>query len=274
MSGIRVGTVEGVCQHGDTTTAFSIVGRGPALVLAHGAEADRRMFDDVVPALATAATVITYDQRDCGASTTSRDGYGVEDLADDLVALLDHLELSRADILGQSFGGVIAELVAVRHPSRVDRLVLASTFRAGTSLSELNPEGVARLLALREHGSDRERAELFLTPDFVRTHAEALDAWTRIAPVTTAEQRTRRATAMQRPVELIALGTIVAPTLVVHGTADAIIPLAHARENVKQLADGDLRELDGVGHVSPLQAPDALAGAILDHLARRPRSAT
>lgn len=253
---------------GVTSIAYAVTGTGPPLVLAHGAEADRRMFDTLVPELATTATVIAYDQRDCGGSTTAADEYDLAALADDLVALLDHLGLDRADILGQSLGGVIAQLVATRHPDRVDRVVLASTFRGGASLAVLNPTGFSRLVAARSGGTERARAELFLTPDFVASAPTVLDAWRRIAPTTTADERARRAAAMQRPIEPVELAAIAAPTLVVHGTEDQIVPIEHARENAAAISDAWLAELPGVGHVSPLQAPAELAAAVVDHLAR------
>ncbi len=250
-----------------TTIAYTVTGRGPPLLLAHGAEADQRMFGALVPHLAGAATVITFDQRDCGGSTTGVEHYDLTDLAADVVALVDHLGYGRVDLLGQSLGGAIAQLVAARHGERIARLVLASTFRAGLSLGAIDADAFARLLAVRDGGTERERAELFLTPEHVAAEPSALGAWRAIAPITTPTQRQRRARAIQAPLEPVALESIVVPTLVVHGTADQIVPIEHARANGAALPAGQMVELVGVGHVSPLQAPAALGGVVAGFLA-------
>lgn len=226
------------------------------------------MFAGLVPALSDGFTVITYDQRDCGDSTTFDAVYDLNDLADDVVSLLDRLDLERADLFGQSLGGAIAQLVATRNPERVDRLVLAGTFRAGVSLAAIDPEGFERLLAVRRRADIREAAELFLTASYLEAEPGALDAWKAIAPTTGAEQRARRSAAMQSPIAPVDLTDIAAPTLVVHGVEDQVVPIEHARANAASLAAGHLVELSGVGHAVPLQAPDALATAVLAHLAR------
>jgi pimeloyl-ACP methyl ester carboxylesterase len=72
---------------------------------------------------------------------------------------------------------------------------------------------------------------------------------------------------MQAPLEPVALESIDVPTLVVHGTADRIVPIEHARSNATALPAGALVELAGVGHVSPLQAPAALGAVVAGYLA-------
>ena len=117
--------------------------------------------------------------------------------------------------------------------------------------------------------SDREQAELFLTPEHVAAEPSALPAWRAIAPITTPAQRQRRTAAMQVPLEPISLESIEAPTLVVHGTADRIVPIAHARSNAAAIARADMVELAEVGHVSPLQAPARLAEVVSAFLTSR-----
>jgi pimeloyl-ACP methyl ester carboxylesterase len=130
-------------RSGAVATAYEVSGTGPPILLLHGAEADHRMFGPLVAELAPHAMVVAYDQRDCGATSTSPAGpdvdYGLVDLADDAADLLDGLGVAAAHVVGQSLGGVVARLLALRHPARVDHLVLASTLRAGSSLVDVNP---------------------------------------------------------------------------------------------------------------------------------------
>src|SRR5262245_36623846 len=115
-----------------TTIAFAQSGQGAPIVLLHGAEADHSMFDAFGRLLSQHFTVIAYDQRDSGGTRNPPMPYGLAELADDAANLIAALGHARAHVFGTSLGGAIAQVLAVRHPERVDRLVLASTFRAGT----------------------------------------------------------------------------------------------------------------------------------------------
>jgi 3-oxoadipate enol-lactonase len=75
--------------------------------------------------------VITYDARGLGLSRDSGDAYTLRTVADDAVAILDHLKIGRSHVLGLSFGGMVAQEVAISHPRRVQRLVLAATTPLG-----------------------------------------------------------------------------------------------------------------------------------------------
>jgi 3-oxoadipate enol-lactonase len=154
------------------TITFTQRGEGPPLVLLHGAEADHSMFAVLAEALARRFTVIAYDQRDCGGTDTPAPSYGIADLADDAAALIAALGFSRAHVFGTSFGGIVAQLLADRHPERVDRLMLASTWRAGQSPFDVNPEVVRALIALR--GDPVANAPAIAAYSFPRTISRSI----------------------------------------------------------------------------------------------------
>ena len=133
----------------DTTIAFKRTGDGPPLLLLHGAEADHSQFDAFGALLAPHFTVIAYDQRDSGETRNPPAPYGPAELADDAAALIKALGYERAHVFGTSLGGIIAQMLASRHPDCIDRLVLSSTFRPGTSLATINPEEFPKIAALR-----------------------------------------------------------------------------------------------------------------------------
>src|SRR5690348_11789639 len=136
---------------GDARIAYERAGEGPLLLLMHGAEANRQMFAALVPLLAPHFTVVAYDQRDCGDTEAPPHAATLADLADDAVALIRGLGHERAHVFGSSFGGRVAQALALLHPERVDRLVLASTWPLPETYDALYPEGAARIGALRAH---------------------------------------------------------------------------------------------------------------------------
>jgi 3-oxoadipate enol-lactonase len=239
---------------------FKTSGKGSPLLLLHGAEADHSMFDAFAPYLADDFTVIAYDQRDSGGTTNPPAPYGFEDLADDAAALIAALGYQRAHVFGTSFGGVIAQLLAARHPERIDRLVLSSTFRPGAPLPSINPE-FPRFAELRSRlpGSVREFAEFFFTPAYLAAHPDAVTVFA--GNKRTEEQKARRGAVIPRPVS-VDLGRITAPTLIVVGAEDRLIPPAHTLSLAREIAGATTVTIAGVGHVGTRQDPAAVAAAV------------
>src|SRR5258708_12554694 len=107
----------------------------------------------------------------------------------------------RAHVFGTSLGGVIAQVLAARHPARIDRLVLSSTFRVGAPLMSINPEGFPKFAELRSRLPDtiREFAEYFFPRDYITSHPEALGIFT--GNKRDAGQRQRRRAILSHPSE-------------------------------------------------------------------------
>ena len=136
-------------QTGELRIAFDREGDGPPLVLMHGAEASRQMFAALVPYLSTHFTVISYDQRDCGETEGPERASTLADLANDAQQFIKAAGLERAHVFGSSFGGRVAQALALLHPRSVDHLVLASTWPLPRSYEELCPD--ARRLGESRH---------------------------------------------------------------------------------------------------------------------------
>jgi pimeloyl-ACP methyl ester carboxylesterase len=250
-----------------TSIAFKRSGNGPPLLLLHGAEADHSMFDAFGALLAPHFTVIAYDQRDSGETRNPPSPYGLAELADDAGALIAALGYARAHVFGTSLGGVIAQLLAARHPARIDRLVLSSTFRPGLALSAINPEEFQNFVALRSRlpESVAEFARYFYTPDYLVAHPEVVNRFggTR----RNEEQKQRRAAILTRPVEF-ELSSISSPTLVLAGSEDRLIPKAHTLGLAREIAGAKTAVIAGVGHVGTIQDPAAVAAAVRAFLQR------
>lgn len=256
-----------------TRTAYRARGQGPLLVMIHGAEADSTMFGALMDALATNFSVVAYDQRDSGRTENSDAAYGLADLADDAADLIRKtagpVGESRANVYGTSFGGQIAQVLAARHPEVVDRLILGSTWRVGRPVAEINPEAVQELARLRTD-SRRHAAAIatwFFTQDYLSAHPEVIEMFrgTRRSE----EQQLRRARMLLNP-PLIDFSGISAPTLLMAGTDDRLIPPTATFELANHIASARQVELAGVPHVGAVEAPDRLAQAVRAFLASDP----
>ena len=147
--------------------AYELVGDGRPLVLLPGTFSDRRVWRRVVGSLQRHHRCLLYDPRGTGHTPDPGAPFGVDDLADDVLRLLDEVGWSRADLVGHSLGAATAVTIAGRHPSRVRRLVLldpplgvdpylATVFDHWEALarSDLDDRALARALVLDAFGRD------------------------------------------------------------------------------------------------------------------------
>ncbi len=246
-----------VLQAGAVRIAFEREGRGPPLVLMHGAEASRLMFAALVPHLSAHFTVIAYDQRDCGDTEGPERPSTLADLADDAQQLVEALGLGPVHVLGSSFGGRVAQALALRHPRSVDRLVLGSTWPLPDAYEALCPDA-SQLAALRRRLPDTAEelatwffpeAFLLQRPDLRRVFAQARPESARSA---------RRAATVQTTLDGD-VADIAAPTLVVAGELDRVVPPDVTLAIAARLRAARSARLPGTGHATALQSPELLA---------------
>ncbi|MDQ8728301.1 alpha/beta hydrolase [Bradyrhizobium sp. LHD-71] len=259
MQPVSVVDVRGV------STAFSRRGSGEPVLLIHGAEADRTMFDAFARLLERRFTVIAYDQRDSGATRNPPVPYGLDELAEDAAGLITALGYECVHVFGTSLGGAIAQVLARRHPQLIGRLVLASTFRIDVSPSSVNPGVFSKLAALRAElpGSAAEIACHYYPPEYVASYPEVADRF--CGGSRTEEQRKRRAAILSRPVPGD-LGPIEATTLILVGGADRLIPPDHTIALGQMISKSSVVVMPGIGHVATRQAPEMAAAEVMTFL--------
>ncbi len=242
----------------------------PVLLIAGGAQSMVWWEDDFCARLAGGGRfVVRYDQRDTGRSTTSPAGrptYTAEDLATDPLRVMDALGLPSAHVVGLSIGGGIAQCLAVTCPERVRTLTLMSTSPAGPTGGPALPGPEPRVAATftapdpEPDWTDRE-AVLAYRVQVERPYAGTLgfdEPRVRALAAREIDRTTDMAASMTNHFRLgdawpagAGLADIAAPTLVLHGTADPMFPLAHGQALARLIPDAQLVELDGVGHQQP-----------------------
>jgi 3-oxoadipate enol-lactonase len=239
-------------QAGEVRVAFEHAGQGPALVLMHGAEASRQMFAALVPHLAKHFSVISYDQRDCGDTEGPERAATLTDLANDAHQLIRALGFKRAQAL------------ALLHPRSIDRLVLASTWPLPRPYEELCPDA-RRLAELRQGlpGTAEELATWFFPEDFLRQHPELRRVFANARPASA--RFARRASTVTTTLDS-GVADIVAPTLVLAGELDRVVPPTVTLSMAGRIRGADAVLLPAIGHVTAIQAPEVLAHHILRFL--------
>lgn len=225
--------------------------------------------------------VVRYDHRDTGRSTSYAPGeapYTTEDLADDVVRVLDGYGLDRADLVGMSLGGYLAQLVALKYPGRVRTITLIASERlalADPSMPTMDPAileyhagagdldwsdrdavveyqvGAWRLLSGSAHPFDEEAIREIAGADFDRT--PSLLTTFGHATLGDAEGWVGR------------LDEIEVPVLIIHGTEDPALPYAHALALEAALSKSTLLTLEGTGHELHRADWTAILDAIVRH---------
>ena len=245
----------------------------PAILLIMGAQSSMIWWEkDLCQRLAdNGRFVIRYDNRDVGRSTTYELGhpeYTFEDMADDAVHVLDAYGIEKAHIVGMSMGGMLTQMIALRHPERVSAITLMMTSNFAPDL----PEMEAKVLDFfTENASvDLSDKQAFIAFTVGKWNVLAGRKYPfdekRIARLSGEEWDHANLAASLNNHGLIAGGEsylartseISVPTQVIHGTDDPIIPYEHGVHLANVIPGASLITLEGVGHEIPREVWDVL----------------
>lgn len=230
----------------------------PALVFSNSLGSDLRIWDAMVPLFAEDFRVIRYDTRGHGLSEAPAPPYSVEDLARDVVGLLDALHIKEAVVCGLSVGGVIAQQLAISHTDRVRALVLCDTgARIGTVAS-----WEERMATVKGHGLGALAAssmERWFSEDFRGRRGDEVRGYANMV-VRTAVNGYLGTCCALRDADLTQGATqIHKPTLVLCGEQDIATPPEMARELARVIPNARLSLIPKAAHISCVEQPKAMA---------------
>jgi pimeloyl-ACP methyl ester carboxylesterase len=246
-------------------------GRGPAVVLLHAFPLNASMWSAQREALAGSYRVLCPDQRGFGGTQLGHDEPDLDEIADDIAAMLDNRKVETCVLGGLSMGGYVAMAFLRRHPDRVRGLILADT-KAGAD----TPEAAANRLRIAD--------EVIAASSAAQLVDEMLPA---LVGATTKEKRAlvlgrvkalverapayavawaQRAMA-QRPDSFSTLAAVTVPTLVIVGEEDTLSPMADAKAMADAVPGATLVTIPESGHLTSVEAPEEFNAAVAEFLA-------
>jgi 3-oxoadipate enol-lactonase len=236
----------------------------PVLLLSNSLGADHTMWDPQVPALTQRFRVVRYDTRGHGRSPAVPGDATIDDLADDVIALLDRLGVAQAHVAGLSIGGMTGLRLAVRESQRVASLaVLCSSAYTGNPQNWRERAETARTQgtgALAETVVSR-----WLTPGCAAQHPDLVARLQAMVRAADDEGYAGCCAAIAAMDQRSDLARITAPTLVISGADDPALPPEHQQVIADGIPGAQLLSLGPAAHLANLEQPEQVTDALIAH---------
>ncbi len=247
-------------------------GDGDPLLLIPGFGCSVEIYWANTPTLAERFRVIVFDPRGAGRSSVPADPatYSMQGYADDCVAVLAAAGVESAHVLGTSFGGMVAQHVAIEHPASVRGLVLGCTTSGGPHHVLPPLDNLATFMAASEEPDPakavRMRYPLHYSDAYIAAHdaeivARAIDQSNLLS---TPEGRAGQLAAVQKHDTWDALPSIAAPTLVASGDGDGIVPVENSRNLAARIPNAELKIYAGAKHIFFVECADRFNADVID----------
>jgi len=221
---------------------------------------------------------IALDHCDISDSDEVTEFYAITDLADDAAGALHALGVERANVIGISMGGFVTLHLALRHPELVEKLVLVSTSAGGKTSEQASAETLA---LLNNRGSGAEPGEIarniytqIMGPGYAASHPREMETI-----VQNARYRPQTTASYFRQLQAIAghdasqqLSRIYAPTLIIHGEADPLVPFANGQYLARHIPGARLIAYPGVGHTPIIENAEQFNRDVMEFLIREPHT--
>jgi pimeloyl-ACP methyl ester carboxylesterase len=227
---------------------YATFGAGEPVILLHGGLGNADYWGNQVPELAKQFKVIVADSRGHGRSTRSAEPYSYELMASDVVALMDHLKIDKASLVGWSDGGIIGLDIAIKHPERLDKLFAFGANYNVAGLREDIADSVVFNAYIEKAGKDYEK--LSKTPTEYEGFLNAIGEMWATQPDYSPEQ----------------LKSIPVPTVIADGEYDEGIKQEHSKEMAGLIPGAKLLVMPELSHFAMWQDPAAFNAAVMDFL--------
>jgi pimeloyl-ACP methyl ester carboxylesterase len=238
----------------------------PPVLLIMGLALSARGWDKLPELLSKDFRVLVFDNRGTGKSSRRGFAFRIPDMADDAAAVLDAAGVADAHVFGISMGGMIAQELVLRHPSRVRSLALGCTF--GSWRRAKTPAFRTKLdLLLLNMGfvTPARVGRLLVSAEWDAKNPGKVLEWIRAAEKTSLRFAVAQILAVGRHTTLKRLSQIKARTLILSGDADQLIPCANSQTLASAIPGARLQLLKGAGHAFPLEREEEAVQALTEH---------
>jgi 3-oxoadipate enol-lactonase len=245
---------------------YKIQGQGEPLVMIMGMGFDKSGWRSQVGFMKRHFQVIIFDNRGSGKSDKPAGPYSTSTMADDTVGLMDYLHIDKANVLGVSMGGMIAQELAIKYPQRVNKLILGCTFATHDDKSGETPEW-DKALELRKQGKFSPMVNLLFDKPlrrFIFTPLCSIESRIMGKAGFLAFWAQREACLKHQTSERLAL--IKAPTLVISGTNDRVIKPTSSEVLAKMIPGAKLVKIENGSHIFPMEMSARFNGEVLNFL--------
>jgi 3-oxoadipate enol-lactonase len=244
-----------------STLHWESTGTGDPVLMIMGLGLSGGAWWRTVPVLSRSLRVITFDNRGVGRSRAHLHSYTTEAMADDAVSVLDAAGIERAHVYGFSLGGMVAQQLALRHEDRVRSIVLGATHPGGPRAVQPSDDVIAffrRRASMSAKDAARASVPFNYGPRCRREHKDRIaeDIQRRLAHPFPERAYKAQMVAASLHNCYRRLKRIEAPTLVVHGREDRIVPVANAEILAERIPRAELRILDHAGHLYSTEQPE------------------
>lgn len=231
---------------------------GPWVVLAHALGVDHQLWDSIAQRLASRHRVLRYDARGHGKTSAPHGAYTLFQLADDVAGLLDALSIEQAHFVGLSMGGMVGQVLGVRHPHRLLSLTLCDTVSyTPVSAHAMWDERIGQVEAHGMSGIVEATIQRWLTTPFREAHPDIVERIRSLLRTTPPHGYVGTCLAIKALDTRSSLARIACPTLVITGEQDTGAPVEAAREIASHIPDARLKVISDAAHLAPIEQEEA-----------------
>jgi 3-oxoadipate enol-lactonase len=242
-------------------------GAGGAVLLAHAIGCDHRMWDDLVPVLSPRWRVVAIDARGHGKSPLPSRPWSLADMADDAARLLDRLGIARTHWVGLSMGGMVGQAFALRHPGRLERLVLANTTSSYGADGRAMWDNRIRLITQGGLAAIRDMVTArYFSEEFIAGHRDVVDRIMARFMATPTDGYLGCCEAIRELDYSGDLRRVRARTLAIAGELDQGTPPAMAKAIADVVPGARLEVIAGASHLSAVEKPREFGALVSEFL--------
>jgi pimeloyl-ACP methyl ester carboxylesterase len=258
----------------DINVCYDVKGKGFPLVMIMGLSGNMDSWDPrLIAGLSEKYSTVLFDNRGAGRTDAPKINYSIKMFADDTARLMDNLKIKKAHVFGISMGGMIAQELALNYPQNVEKLVLCSTHGGVSKSVPASPKVMSILISMgagaKSEDIVRNMFTLTYTEEFIKNNPDYMEQAREramIAPITSDAFR-RQLMAVSVWDAYTRLSKIKAPTLVMAGKNDILMPPENAKILADRIPGANLVYFEKSGHALFAHEPQKVLATLLQFLA-------